>query len=138
MIRRAPKADRTDADGVVFDSKAEMVWYAGLKLLERAGQIRNLRRQVKFPLAINGKPILIRSDRYPNGRACSYTADAVYLDVANNETWPLSETVEEFKPFFTDESRLRIAVAEAIYGFRVKIAGGGKLRSQKRRPPCAP
>ena len=38
-------------DGQLFDSQKEARRYAELKLLERAGQIRNLRRQIKYELS---------------------------------------------------------------------------------------
>lgn len=131
IIRRAAKADRTDANGVVFDSKAEMRRYHELRLLERAGEISNLRRQVAYPLVVNGKPVLIRSDGYPNGRAAKYTADFVYDDPSG---WPL-ETVEDSKGVYTDAGRLRIAVAEAVHGFRIKITGSADTPKRRRSGP---
>ena len=48
-------------DGVTFDSKKEYNRYCELKLLERAGEIAELKRQVKFTLIpaqyANGKCI---------------------------------------------------------------------------------
>ena len=132
MIRRAPKADRT-LDGSVFDSKAEMLRFQELRLLERAGKIINLRRQVKYPLIINGRPVLIRSDGYPEGRAAKYTADFVYTDIDGNDDWPLRETIEDMKGFSTEAARLRIAVVEALYNVRIKITGANQYRTKKRR-----
>lgn len=40
-----------------FDSKAEADRHADLELLQRAGAIRDLRRQVTFPLVVNGVKI---------------------------------------------------------------------------------
>lgn len=132
MIRRAPKAERT-LDGIVFDSKAEMLRYQELRLLERAGVIKNLRLQPKFPLIINGNQVLIRSKRYPNGRQAVYKADFGYIEVENSEDWPLRETIEDSKGYATEAARLRIAVVEAIYNVRVKITGGGKYRTKKQK-----
>ena len=39
-------AKKTRLDGLTFDSQKEAQRYAELKLLERAGQIHSLRRQV--------------------------------------------------------------------------------------------
>lgn len=50
---RAPKygAEKaTGADGSKYDSKAEARRHGELMLLERAGEIRNLKRQVRFEL----------------------------------------------------------------------------------------
>ena len=37
-------------DGETFDSKAEAAYWQQLRLREKAGEIRDLRRQVEFPL----------------------------------------------------------------------------------------
>lgn len=131
MIRRAPKAERT-LDGTVFDSKSEMLRYQELCLLERAGKITNLRRQVKYPLVIDGRPVVIRSVGYPDGRRCFYRADFVYVEIEDNDSWPLRETLEDWKGIATESSRLRIAVIEAIYNVRVKVTGPNKYRTTKR------
>lgn len=60
-------------DGHIFDSQREANRYAELKLLERAGEISNLRLQVPFEL--------IPAQRKRNGkveRSCKYIADFVY------------------------------------------------------------
>ena len=73
-------------DGLTFDSKKEHKRYNELLLLEQAGEIANLRRQVKF--------VLIPTQREPNiigsrggvkkgrllERECSYIADFVYRE----------------------------------------------------------
>lgn len=59
-------------DDIKFDSKKEAKRYNELKLLEKAGLIKNLQRQVKYELQpsfkYNGKTI----------RAINYIADFVY------------------------------------------------------------
>lgn len=57
--RRAHKfrAQRTTVEGETFHSKAEAKRHGELKLLERAGEISHLKRQVKFPLKVNGELI---------------------------------------------------------------------------------
>jgi len=60
---------RTDVDGLTFDSKAEANRYCVLRLLEKAGQIRDVRRQVPYRLDVNGMMI------------ATYRADFVYFDV---------------------------------------------------------
>src|SRR5579872_4879033 len=77
LIRVSPKEERT-ADGVVFASKAEMLRYRELRLLERAGEIRNLELQPRYPLVANNHPVLIRSDGYPKGRQAVYRPDFRY------------------------------------------------------------
>ena len=65
---------KTTVDGIVFDSKAEAQRWQQLKILEKVGQIGNLRRQVKYVLIptqkVNGKVI---------ERECSYYADFCYF-----------------------------------------------------------
>ena len=73
-------------DGLTFDSKKEHKRYNELLLLEQAGEIKNLRRQVKF--------LLIPTQREPSQigtrggvkkgklleRECAYIADFVYTE----------------------------------------------------------
>lgn len=47
----------TVVDGIRFDSKHEAKCWQDLKFREHAGQIRNLQRQVSFPLMVNGKKV---------------------------------------------------------------------------------
>src|SRR5687767_7002985 len=96
--KRSPASERTSADGLVFDSKAELRRWEELKLLERAGEISGLIRQQEFPLAFNGRAVLMRSGRYPNGRLCTYTVDFSYTDAKGVATF------EEFKGHDTPES----------------------------------
>lgn len=73
-------------DGVTFDSRKEFRRYEELQLLQQAGEITNLRRQVKF--------VLIPTQREPSKigtrggvkkgklleRECAYVADFVYSE----------------------------------------------------------
>lgn len=132
MIARASKAARTDADGTIFDSLSELRRWRELQLLERAGLVRNLRRQVVFPLVIKGVgPILIRSPRYPNGRACKYTCDFHYEE-SHEGGLAWRYITEDHKGFQTEIGRLRIAVFEAIYDVQVRITGPAKRAKRKR------
>lgn len=56
-------------DGIKFDSKREANRYAELKMLEKAGQIKNLRLQVKFEIC---------PKKNGNHRARYYIADFTY------------------------------------------------------------
>ncbi len=60
------RAVKEIVDGFTFASKHEAKRYRELKLLERAGQIRGLELQPRFPLVVNGKKI------------CTYVADFVF------------------------------------------------------------
>lgn len=71
----AEKLDMTMPDGTLmhFDSKREARRYMGLWLMQRSGEITNLRTQVKYPL--------LPKQVHPDGtreRAIDYVADFVY------------------------------------------------------------
>jgi hypothetical protein len=63
---------RRTMDGIVFDSMAEMNRYAELKILERAGVIKDLALQPRFTLI----------EKTPRTRQHVYTADFMYLENA--------------------------------------------------------
>lgn len=67
---------KTTSDGIRHASTAEARRWDVLKMIERAGAIRDLQRQVTFPLLVNGVQI---------GK---YVADFVYY-------WPNSDRVIE-------------------------------------------
>ena len=68
MRRRRSKygAIRVEYDGHKFDSKLEAARYKQLKLMEAAGELKDLARQPRFPCEVNGKKI------------CTYIADFRY------------------------------------------------------------
>ncbi len=99
-----------------FHSKAEAERWKGLKLLERVGRISELKRQVVFPLVINGRAVLLRSKGYPNGRKAKYTADFTYMEMG-------ILVAEDSKGYDQPESRFRRAVAEAVYHMQIRITG---------------
>lgn len=57
MKRSKYGAIKTVVDGITFDSKAEAARWCELKLLERAGEIRGLSRQLRIPIIVNGAKI---------------------------------------------------------------------------------
>lgn len=101
-------AKRTRLDGLTFDSQKEAQRYAELKLLERAGQIHSLRRQVKYELIpaqkIHGRTV---------ERACSYIADFVYEE--NGQT-----VVEDVKGFRTKDYLIKRKLMLERYGVSVR------------------
>lgn len=64
-------AKRTEVDGITFASRKEALRYCELKIAEKAGFIRNLELQPKFPLLVNGKKI------------GTYIADFSYIENGN-------------------------------------------------------
>lgn len=101
-------ATKTVIDGITFDSKREAKRYQELKLLERAGAIRDLRRQVRYELIpafdCDGKHF----------RPTSYVADFVYTDTATGE-----EAVEDCKGYRTDVYRLKAKLFAYKYGVSI-------------------
>lgn len=93
-------------DDIKFDSKKEARRYNELKLLEKAGIIKNLQRQVKYELQpsfkYNGKTI----------RAINYIADFVYEK--NGEL-----IVEDVKGIKTDVYKLKKKLF--LYIFNIEI-----------------
>jgi hypothetical protein len=96
---RVVEKSRRTLDGVVFDSKTEMDRYAKLQLWERAGLIKNLKRQVKFHAYIRDKLF------------CTYTADHVYDEVTKDG---LVRIVEEVKSRGTIRERDYVLRKKAV------------------------
>lgn len=100
-----------EVDGEKFDSKAELDRWLNLRLLVRAKQIRDLRRQVEY--------VLIPAQKRPSGgveRACSYFADFVYVDVRTGAT-----IVEDVKGAVTPEFRLKRKLMLHVHGVEVLL-----------------
>ena len=104
-------------DGLPWDSIREYERWRSLKLLEKAGMITELRRQVSFPLKVGEVAI------------CRYVADFTYL--RDGEV-----VVEDVKPDFTKMSpramkafkntgawriyRIKWKLMKAIHGIEIK------------------
>ena len=109
---------KTSVDGMDFDSKKEAARYWELKLLERAGVIRELRRQVKY--------ILVPTQRDQNGKviehACGYVADFVYKvpvkGPAGAVVW--EDVVEDTKGCRTDVYIIKRKLMLERYGIRIR------------------
>lgn len=103
------RAIRTTVDGVTFASKREAMRYLFLKARERACEIRNLELQPEFKFSVEGRPVLTRSKRYPNGRQLKMVADFRYIDVKRGcSVW------EDSKGFRTKEFIIKKALFEAL------------------------
>lgn len=110
------KAQVTHINGRRFASQREAKRYVDLSMLERAGEIRDLKLQPKFQLTVNGEPVRIRSKRYPNGRKVTYIADFSYIET-NSDLF----VIEDAKGMDTPLSKLKRALVEAIYGVEVQL-----------------
>jgi len=113
MRRNKYRAKRTEVDGITFDSAKEAKRYAELKLMERAGQISRLELQPVYKLVIDGRPVVMRSERYPNGRQVKYVGDFAYFQDGKR-------IVEDVKGVRTPLYNLKKACVEAMYpGVRI-------------------
>ena len=102
-------------DGIVFDSQREAQRYCELKLLIRAGHIKNLRLQEEYTL-------IPSQFEYNNGkqgkcieRAVKYIADFVYTDNKTGET-----VVEDVKGMRTKEYIIKRKLMLYKHGIRVR------------------
>lgn len=93
-IRRSKYGNRKikTEDGLVFDSKKEKERYDTLRLLERRGEIWNLKRQVRYlllPKITEQVPVQLKTKvSYKDTtlfRETAYIADFVYTDSEGNE-----------------------------------------------------
>lgn len=109
----------TVIDGIRFASKAEARRYQELRLLERAGEIKELEIQPKFPLHvhINGRALHVGDKPI-----CTYIADFRYRQLEIDEggfsgRW--RSIVEDVKGMKTAMYRLKKKMVEIQYGIRI-------------------
>lgn len=113
------------SDGLVHDSRKEARRWNELLLLERAGLITDLKRQVKYvliPKQIESyERISPKTGKHlKNGirtleQECSYIADFVYIDTETGET-----VVEDSKGVRTKEYKIKRKLMLWIHGIRIK------------------
>jgi len=112
------------SDGKIFDSKREEGRYEQLRLMEKAGEITDLRLQVPYELIPNqyetyeryGK----RGQRLKDGvrlleKKVEYVADFVYIDIKTGE-----EIVEDAKGKRTKEYIIKRKLMLYIHGIKVR------------------
>ena len=113
-------------DGIEFDSRREMYRYMDLKLLERCGAIKDLRRQVIYELL----PVQREKSTkvYKKGRkkgqpiegkiiekAVTYIADFVYIDTTTGK-----EVVEDAKGMRTRDYIIKRKLMLYIHGIKIR------------------
>lgn len=93
-----------------FDSQKEAMRWRELQLLQRAGRITNLQRQVKFVLipkqTVNGRCV---------ERECAYYADFAYHDVDTD-----TDVVEDTKGVKTQEYIIKRKLMLWRHGIRIR------------------
>lgn len=112
---------KVEHKGVVFDSKKERNRYETLLNLERAGLIKDLRRQVPFEIV---PAVYVQEERQLKTkvkivercvqRAAHYVADFVYNDMEGNVI------VEDTKGYRTSEYLLKKKMMRAFLGIEIK------------------
>lgn len=116
-------AHKTEVDGIEFPSKHEANRYCELKLLERAGEISDLRLQVDFELipnqyrtekryGKNGKEL--KDKEVLLERKVVYRADFVYTDKDG------SMVVEDTKGFKTKEYLIKRKLMLYVHGIQIQ------------------
>ena len=103
---------KIDYDGIKFDSRKEDARYAELKILEKAGEIKNLQLQKSFELIPRQK----REGKVIE-RACHYIADFVYQQRIPGG-WEL--VVEDTKGFRTEAYRIKRKLMLERYDIQIK------------------
>src|SRR5688572_4528080 len=102
-------AKKTEIDGIVFDSQKEARRWGELALLRRAHEIKDLERQVKFELGINGVKV------------CDYFCDFHYYERGPGSDWRL--VVEDVKSEVTRKLavyRIKKKLMRAIHGIDIR------------------
>lgn len=94
---------QTFVDGLRFDSAKEASRWQELKLLEKAGEIVELERQVRFELRVNRQEV------------CAYVADFTYRPNIGR-----SLIVEDVKGHKTREYVIKKKLMKAIHGIEIK------------------
>lgn len=106
-------------DGIVFDSKKEANRYCELKLLERAGRIKNLELQKPFELIPTQREpeTMTKTGKVKQGKvieqSVKYIADFVYTE--NGKT-----VVEDTKGYKTKDYIIKRKLMLYVYGIKIK------------------
>lgn len=84
-------------DGHRFDSTRELERYLVLKLFVKAGEIRDLELQPRFPIEIGGVKVMMSSNQHgKRDRQLEYIADFRYVDIDKKHGTTL-EIIEDVK-----------------------------------------
>ena len=103
MMSKYGNIKTTTSDGITHDSIKEANRWCELKLLERAGKIYDLKRQVKYLLI----------PKQDGERAVEYIADFVYTEDGNF-------VVEDVKGKRTKEYIIKRKLMRYIHGIKIK------------------
>lgn len=110
-------SNKVEMDGILFDSRREAARYNQLKLLEQAGIIRDLRRQVKYVLIPSQySKTEFNKNKTPKviEKECAYYADFVYIDEFG------AEHVEDTKGMRTTDYIIKRKLMLHVHGIRIE------------------
>lgn len=94
----------TEVDGIRFASKREARRYADLKLMERAGEIKALRLQPRYPLTVQSLHV------------CTYVGDFEYVESKSGRI-----VTEDSKGVRTQAFIIKAKLFHALYGREVQL-----------------
>jgi hypothetical protein len=97
------------SDGIRHASRKEARRWGELQWLQKAGEITDLERQVRFPLFGRDGPILT-----PTGQQMHYVADFAYIEVKTG-----GQVIEDAKGFKMEIYLLKKAIMQA-QGLHIK------------------
>ena len=112
------------SDGLVFDSTKEARRWEQLLLLQKAGKITSLERQVKYEIIpaqyetyerFSKKGVRIKDGQRLVERKVEYVADFVYTDAETGES-----IVEDAKGIRTKDYIIKRKLMFAVHGIRIK------------------
>jgi len=101
-------AQKTKFMGYTFDSRWEAERWGELTAMERGGSIKDLERQIKYDIVVNGEKI------------CKYVADFRYNQI--EEDGSQKEIVEDAKGVETADFKLKKKLMKAVYGIEIKLS----------------
>ena len=116
------KAKKTVVDGITFDSQKEAQRWCELRLLEKAGVIKNLQRQVPFEIIPPYTEVIERYGKKGQRlkdqiktieKVCYYKADFTYYE--NGKL-----VVEDTKGFKTEAYIMKRKLMLHKFGIRIK------------------
>lgn len=101
-------AQKTQFMGYKFDSKWEAERWGQLTAMEKAKSIRDLERQIKYDIIVNGQKI------------CRYVADFRYKKIEDDGSE--TEIVEDAKGVETADFKLKKKLMLAVHGIEIKLS----------------
>lgn len=94
----------TVVDGIRFASKREAFRYCELKLLEKAGEIKLLKLQPRYPFTIEGLHV------------CTYVGDFDYMETTTGR-----HVTEDSKGVRTKDFIIKAKLFHALYGREIVL-----------------